>query len=59
MPKIVPLVSACSSGRECEYVAAPEFFRERLSNSSIFVKYAVARGYEHHEIIELSQLLND
>lgn len=54
MLKMVLLVTGHSSGRECENVAVQEFVWERLSNSSTFIKYAVARGYEHHEITELS-----
>jgi len=56
MLKMVPLVSARSSGGECENVAVLEFVQERLSNNSwSSVKYAMSRGYEYHEISELSR----
>lgn len=51
---MVPLVSGQSSGRECQNVAVLEFVWETLSESSTFVKYAMTRGYEHHEILDLS-----
>lgn len=49
---MVSLVSGQSSGRECQNVAILEFVWERLSESS--TKYAMTRGYEHHEILDLS-----
>lgn len=52
MLKLVLLAPSSISGREREDAAVLEFGQGRVSNSSTFVKHAVARGQQHHEIPE-------
>lgn len=55
MLTMMAFASSSRSVRECKDVAILEFVQGMISNSSTFVKHAMARGCELREIPEFNQ----
>lgn len=55
---VIAFASSSKSIREGKDVAILEFVQGMISNSSTFVKHAMARGCEPREICELNQTVS-